>query len=43
MEESKDAKVIFDVLTLRQTRLHNLLDELEKRRVPNWVKKEISE
>jgi len=35
-------KVIFDVLSLRQVRLLKLLDELEKRRVPSWVKTEIS-
>mmetsp|Transcript_28510 Transcript_28510/g.35210 ORF Transcript_28510/g.35210 Transcript_28510/m.35210 type:complete len:84 (-) Transcript_28510:1852-2103(-) len=33
--------VIFDVVTLRQTRLQSLLEELEKRRVPWWVRKEI--
>ena len=35
--------VIFDVLTLRQPRLQSLLEELEKRRVPAWVKQEISQ
>jgi len=35
--------VIFDVLTLRQQRLKSLLEDLEKRRVPAWVKKEIRE
>ena len=42
--KGKTAKpVIFDVLTLRQLRMKSLIEDLEKRRVPGWVKKEIRE
>lgn len=44
-EEAADPaqkRAIFDVLTLRQARLQTLLSELESRRIPSWVKKEIN-
>ena len=41
-EPISTSKVVFDVLTLRQLRLQTLLKELEERRTPTWVKREIS-
>jgi len=39
LTECNAAKVVFDVLTLRQLRLHTLMSEIENRRMPTWVKK----
>ena len=41
-DPASTSKVVFDVLTLRQLRLQTLLKELEERRTPTWVKREIS-
>jgi hypothetical protein len=40
--DCKAARVVFDVLTLRQLRLQTLMSETENRRIPTWVKKELT-